>query len=233
MELWDAAQEIRGKHPPVPERTRHVNALSGLVYCHCGGCMSRRQYKSQGVERCKPRLLCVNQTQCGTASCTVEEMIEEVSKVLRQTIADMDLLIQQGPSEQEQIQKQLIDQLEKRLLDLEEQEYSVWDKYTQEGMPRHIFEKLKVKIAHQRQETQQALDAARQAAPTESDYANQRQTLHTALELLQDPDASVRETNLLLKKCIKRITYNRQKKDSPNRRFGTPSPISLDIELNF
>ena len=233
MELWQAVQEIRGKHPPVPERARHVNVLSGLVYCHCGGFMSRRQYKTRGVERCKPRLLCVNQTQCGTASCTVDEMVEEVSKVLRQTIADMDLLIQQGPSEQEQIQKQLVDQLEKRLLDLEEQEYSVWDKYTQEGMPRHIFEKLKAKIAHQRQETQQALDAARQAAPTESDYTQHRQTLHAALELLQDPDASVRETNLLLKKCIKRITYNRQKKDSPSRRFGTPSPISLDIELNF
>lgn len=227
-ELWAAVQEIRGKMPRVKRNTKYKNLFSGLLYCQCGRAMTRQEYK-----RCPPRLYCLNQHQCGNASCTVEEMTEEIINLLRSEIADIDLKLQQGPSEHEQMQKQLIEQLEHRLDELEHQEYSLWDKYTQEAMPRHIFEKLRDKIANQKEETQQSLEIARQSAPTPVDYQKNRLTLHNALTNLQDPDSPVRETNLLLKQCIKRITYTRSKKISNNRRFGDPEPIELDVELTL
>ena len=233
QELWDAVQDIRGKMPPVKDKVKYTNVFSGLIYCQCGAAMSRRQYKRDGVERSAPRLLCLNQTECCTASCTVEEMTAETIKILRAAIADIDLQIQRGPSDAALMQRQLIAQLEKHLDDLEQQEYTLWDKYTQEAMPQHIFAKLKDKIYQERQQTQQALATARENAPEQVDYEQRRATFHAALELLQSPDASVRETNLMLKKCIKKITYNRKMKNNNNRRFGTPEPIELEVSLNI
>lgn len=233
QELWDAAQDVRGKMPPVKDKTRYANIFSGLVYCQCGSAMSRRQYIKNGAERSSPRLLCNNQTECRTSSCTMEEMKQEVIKILKAAIADMDLEIQQGADNTAIVQQQLIVQLEKHLEELEQQEYTLWDKYTQESMPQQIFAKLKDKIYQERQETHQALTAARESAPTQVDYEKRRATFHAALDLLQDPESSVRETNLLLKKCITRITYARQFKTTNNRRFGSPEPIELDVDLNI
>ena len=233
QELWDAAQGIRGKMPPVKEKARYANVFSGLIYCQCGSAMSRRQYIKNGEERSSPRLLCNNQPQCRTASCTMEEMKQEVIKILQAAIADIDLEIQQSASDAALMQQQMIAQLEKRMDALEQQEYSLWDKYTKEAMPQQIFAKLKDKIYQERQEVQQTLTAARAAAPTQVDYEKRRATFHAALTLLQDSTASVREANLLLKKCITRITYTRQIKTTNNRRFGTPEPIELDVNLNI
>lgn len=232
QELWDAVQDIRGKLPPVKERAKYVNIFSGLVYCQCGSCMSRRQYMRDGAERSLPRLLCVNQTQCGTASCTVEEMTTAVANVLREAIADMDLEIEAGVPNDVEIQHQMIAQIQKRLDDLDRQELSLWDKYTQEAMPRHVFEKLKAKLEQERQDATQALADAKENAPQHIDYEQRRATFHAALEHIMDPNAPVREVNLLLKKCISRITYTRKIKDTKNRRFGSPEPIELDVQLN-
>lgn len=229
--LWDAVQEIRGKMPPVKDKVRYANVFSGLVYCQCGAVMSRREYIRNGAERSAPRLLCTNQTECRTASCTVTEMTEEVIKTLKEAIADIDLQMTRSQSEEAQLQLQLKHQLEKRLEAMDEQELSLWDKYTQEQMPRHIFEKLKDKLAQERQETRQALENANTNTPTIEDYKRRLASLHAALEALQTPEISVREANLLLKACIIRITYTRKTKDTKNRRYGTPEPIELDVNL--
>lgn len=230
-ELWDAVQDVRGKMPPVKDKARYANIFSGLVYCQCGAAMSRRQYMRDGVERSAPRLLCLNQTECGTASCTVEEMTAAIIARLKKEIADMDLQIEQGESNEAELQRQILAQLEKRLEELDRQELSLWDKYTQEAMPRHIFEQLKERLIHEREDTKQAIKTALETVADPLDYKKRRETFHTALDFLMDPDASVRETNLFLKRCIAKITYSRKMKDTNNRRFGVPEPIELDVNL--
>ena len=230
-ELWDAVQAIRGKMPPVKDRARYANVFSGLVYCQCGAVMSRRQYMKDGIEKSSPRLLCSNQTECHTASCTTTEMTEEVIKVPNRAIADIDLQIANGATDEAQLQQQLVAQMEKRLDDIDRQELSLWDKYTQEQMPQHIFEKLRDKLSRERQEAQQALENAKGHTPTKEDYKNRLATLHAALETLQEPSSPVREVNLLLKECIDRIIYTRRLKDTQNRRYGEPEPIELDVRM--
>lgn len=231
--LWDAAQAVRGTVPPVKEKARNVNPFAGLVYCQCGSRMSRRQYTRGGVERSSPRLLCDNQTECGTASCTVAEFTDAVINALETAVANFDILLDNAPEDDLALQDQLIDKLENRLAELDKLELAQWDKYTQEAMPRHIFETLNQKLIDERLSVQQELNDAKAAIPKKTDYAKKRDTFAATVKSLQSSDASIREKNLLLKQCIDKIIYNRQKKATDNRRYGTPEPLELDFHFKI
>lgn len=232
-ELWDSVQAIRGKLPPVKEKAKNVNPFAGLVYCQCGSRMSRRQYMNNGIERCAPRLLCDNQTVCGTASCTLAEFTEEVIEALEKVIADFDLRLTNAPEDNTELQAQIIAQLEKRLDELERLELSQWDKYTQEAMPKYIFEQLNKKVTQEKESVQHELKEAKAAVPQKADYAQKRETFAATVNSLRDPDASIKEKNLLLKQCIEKIVYNRKRKETGNRRYGAPEPFELDFHFKI
>lgn len=231
QELWDTVQEIRGKIPPVKDKAKCVNPFAGLVYCQCGCTMTKRTYKNKGVERTAPRLLCVDQAECGTASCFLSEMEEAVAGVLRDAIQDFELKIKNDTGDSITRHRQIIERHEKRLEELNKLELSQWDKYTKEGMPKHIFDQLNAQVLEEKDEVQQALCIARDTLPEPIDYEQKRTMFSDALKLLQDPDAPALEKNILLKKCIDRIDYNRKKKKGNNRRYGEPEPMELDFHL--
>lgn len=232
QDLWDTVQSIKSKRPPVKNRAKHVNPFAGLLYCQCGKRMSRRQYKHDGVEHSAPRLLCENQVQCGTASCTVAELTDAVIEAMEAAIADFELKIEQGADNGALIQAQMISKLEARLDELDRLELAQWDKYTKEAMPKHIFDRLNAALIKDREEAQAALQAAKDAAPpTQDEYIQKQATFRAAVDLLKTPGASVAQQNLLLKQCITKITYARAKKQG-NRRFGVAEPIELDVQFN-
>ncbi len=233
QELWDKVQSIRHHNLPVKERCRHANPFAGFVRCQCGATMSRRKYERNGIERSAPRLLCDNQLTCGTASCTMEEFTAAVIEAMESQISDFDLKIANSQEDSSILQAQRIAALEKRLDELDRQELSMWDKYTQEDMPRHIFDRLHKKLLTDRTAAETELEELRSTVPVAIDYQQKKATFTAALFSLQDPNASVKQQNLLLRQCIKSITYNRQHKDGPNRRFGTPKPLELDFTFNF
>lgn len=227
-DLWDRVQELRAKRPPVKPKTRYSNIFSGLVHCRCGGTMYRQRTGS-----CAPRLVCPHQATCNNGSCTMDEMAAEIVKVLRVAIADMDLEIERSESDSVRLHEQLIAQLEKRLDDLDDREVSLWEKYTAQSMPQPVFDKLNAKLLQERTAAREALAEARQSLPSQADFQARRATFHSALEILQREDAPIREVNLLLKQCIEDITYSRPRKQSTNRRYGTPEPLELDITLRI
>ena len=230
-ELWDKVQEIKGKLPPVKKRSRHVNPLAGLLYCECGRCMSRRTYMNKGVQRGPVRYLCDHQTTCRNASCTEDELMSEVVKALNTAIADFDLKIKNKTSDTVTLHRQLVEQLEKRYLELEKLEVAQWDKYTQEGMPKHIFDQLNEKVLKEKAEVQEALCTAKGSLPVPVDYEVKKRTFHAALDALNDPNIPAKKKNLLLKQCIEKIVYKREKKNTGNRRWGDPEPMELDFHL--
>lgn len=232
QELWDAVQEMRGKIPPVKKRSKCSNPFAGIVYCQCGTSMARRQYMRNGVERTAPRLLCDNQTECGTASCFVSEMMDEVVKILKDAIADFELKVKQESTDTMEIHRQAVQRLEKRLAELEALEVAQWEKYTLDAMPKHVFDLLNKKVLDEKAEVQEALCVAKDSIPEPIDYEAKRALFSEALELLQDPDAPALQQNLLLKQCIDRIIYRRQKKKfNGNRRWGDPEPMQLEVHL--
>lgn len=233
MDLWDAVQEIRNKIPPVKGRARHANPFAGLIYCKCGKPMTRRVYKKPGSdeERNPPRLLCEGQTKCGTASCYYSEMEKVVVKILKEAIADFELKMERSAQDEVELHRQLIAQQEQRLEELNKLEISQWDKYTQEGMPKHIFDHLNAKVLAEKDEVMQGLCLMRDSMPEPVNYEKKKAMFSDALDALLDPSVSVRKKNLLLKACIDRIEYTRKKKGSGNRRWGDPEPMELDVHL--
>lgn len=228
-ELWDAVQAVRGTHPPVKDRAKQVNPFAGILYCQCGSRMLRQQHVRNGVERCAPRLVCYNQTVCGTASCSVPEFTEAVIDAMEQAIENFRLRLEDPAPDDSYLQKQLITKLEKRLEELDNLEIAQWEKYTQEGMPKHIFDRLNEKVIRERDETVLALKTAKETASESVDYAQKYETFTATVKSLKDPNASVKEKNQLIKLCIEKITYNRKKKETNNRRFGEPEPMELDF----
>ena len=232
QELWDAVQEIRDKIPPVKNKAKCVNPFAGLVTCRCGFCMSMRTYKKKdGTERNPPRLLCTNQAECGTASCLVSEMTEAVVQILKDAIEDFELQIGQGMTDQVELHRQLVAQQEKRLEELKEQEVAQWDEKIKGLMPQHVFDRLNAQTLQDIEEVKQALCAMKDSLPEPVDYEQKRAMFSDALAKLQDPDAPALEKNMLLKKCIDRIEYHREKKRSGGKRWGDPEPMELDVRL--
>lgn len=232
QELWDQVQAIRGQVPPVKGKSRCVNPYAGILFCQCGKTMVMRRHPGKdGTDRCSPRLLCDDQPNCGTASCTVDDLTREIVRVLQAAVEDFQVRIEDDSSAHVETHRKLIRQLEQRLEQLNELEIAQWEKYTLEAMPKSVFDRLNEKLLREREEVQQTLCDAKNSVPEPADFVAKKTMFSDALEALTDPEAPALQKNLLLKKCIERIDYNRKKKDSKNPRWGDPEPMELDIHL--
>jgi polyribonucleotide nucleotidyltransferase len=95
--------------------------------------------------------------------------------------------------------------------ELNRKELSQWEKYSEEEMPKEIFDKLNEKVLKEKDEVQQALCKAYESMPEPIDYEEQLLRFRDALDALDDPEASAEKKNKLLKACIERIEYKREK----------------------
>ena len=234
QELWDAVQEIRGKHPKNKKAHNLTNPLAGLMFCTCGRAMAGRKYENgkEGQARCAPRYLCQDRRSCNNASATMQEVLDEVKRVLRECIHDFEIRIEKGEDDSAEIQRRLIERLEKKLAELRELEKKQWDEKLRGRMPDHIFDELNGETVKEIEEVHQALCDARGAVVEPIDLPAKLATFREALELISGPDIPVREANRLLKACIERITYSRER----YTRVGTPkgmapTPIRLEFTL--
>lgn len=232
QELWDAVQEIRGKIPRNPRKRNSFNPLAGIMFCECGRAVSARTFMARGVERCEPRFLCSQQKYCGNASAKMSEVINEVAKVLEATIEDFEIRIEKGTDDSVHIHRQMVERLEKRLLELRELEIAQWDQKTKGGMPEHVFQKLNGDTVKEIAEVQEALCTARGSIPEPINLQERVTTFKSALEALKDEDAPVKEKNKLLKACIERITYSRHRVgNNGHPKRGEETPIQLTFKL--
>lgn len=232
-EVFNAVQKKKGSLPKHKKGTTLVNPLAGLLYCSCGRALKYHKYVTKGVVRAEPRFACAYTTRCENASCVASDLIEELKNILRDTLADFEVRVEAGEDDGVEIHRQLVARLERRLAELEKLELSQWEKYTEEGMPKHIFDKLNAKVVEEKAEVQQALCTAKDATPEPLDLKEKVSTLRTILNMLDDPDAPVPELNTLLKTCIERITYRRPKTPGISSRWETGSRIELDVALKL
>lgn len=243
-ELFNAAREKQGRNHRAKPTTKVRNPLAGLVYCQCGRAMSYRTYKRDGVERCAPRLLCDNQAYCKTSSCLYEEMLDRVIDVLEQCIDDFEIRIQNEDDDSIKHHETLIKRLKVKQEELRKKELSQWEKYTEEEMPKEIFDVLNAKVLKEKEEVEQALCKAAESIPDRIDYEEKLYRFKDALEALRDPEISAAKKNNFLKACIERIDYDREKavrlkgkkgKDNGLKVGGNWSnpPMQLSIKLRL
>ena len=212
-ELFQAAQEKKGKNPRAKKSAKIVNPLAGLLYCRCGRAMQMKRYSANGKTYLSYG--CPNQVHCQTGSCRVTQMIDVVADILRQSIADFEIRIKNDSGDSIKLHENLIKTLEKKLKDINARELSQWESQSNPDismrMPQDIFRQLNEKLQKEKEEVQEALHNAYETVPQSVDYAEKVQTFRNALDALLDPNREAKEKNKLLKDCIDRIEYNREK----------------------
>ena len=237
-ELFNAVQERTGKNPRTKPTVKTHNPLAGLMFCQCGRAMTmlaKRDKNDVIIEG--PRLSCPEQTICKTRSCTLEEMIDRICDILENCIEDFEFRIENNASNSVQLHANLIKQLEANEKELENKEISQWEKYTEEQMPKHIFDKLNEKVLQEKEEVRQALCKAYESMPEPVDYTDKVITFKEALKALKDPAEDALKKNALLKDCIDRIEYSRERgerlpvKSTSFETGWTHTPIELDVKL--
>ena len=215
-ELFNAAQEKQGRNHRAKPKTKVRNPLASILYCKCGRAMSLRFYKNKdGSERNPPRLLCDGQVHCKSGSCLYDEMIDRVSAILEQCIEDFEIRLKNDTGDSAKLHAKLIKSLEKKMKDLQAKELSQWEAQSDpdpdKRMPQHIFKQLNEKLLKEKEEIQQALCKAYESMPEPVDYEEKIKLFSDALAALRDPNVDAEEKNKLLKRCIQRIEYSREK----------------------
>jgi hypothetical protein len=226
------------------------NPFAGILFCECGRVMSLRYYKKKdGTERCSPRIIC-DRSHCDTGSCTYDEFISSICDILEQHIKEFSTKLKSDDTDSVKIHQNLINNLEKKLRDLQAKELSQWeaqsDPNPENRMPQDIFKMLNAKLLKEKEETQQALNKAYDSMPEPVNYEERIIKFQDALSALKNPKATAEEKNILLKSCIERIEYKREKperlKKKPGEKKGevfkttgaywSNPPIEISIKLN-
>ena len=236
IELWNAVREIRGKIPRNNKAGNFTNPLAGLLYCAvCGRAMVGRPYRDkEGRERSAPRYLCQGRKRCEQGSARMVDVLAEVEKVLVGAIADFEVRVESGEDDRVEQYNALIARLEKKLETLRETEVKQWEEKMENGMPDHVFRKLNEATLQAIDDVQQALYDAMENPPEQVDLGERIVTFKEALEALRDPEAPIKEKNLLLKACIERIEYRRERYTERGTPRGVQeTPIHLDFTLRI
>lgn len=237
--MYEAALAKRGRTHRACSNKELRNPLASLLYCECGRAMSYRHSTRGNLQYREPRLVCNGQKYCNNGSCSVDELVEFVIEVLKKRIADFEVEAKGEDNELTKAQERLIESLEKKLSDIEYREISMWESQldSETKMPPNVIRVLTAKLEREREETEKAIEKARSEMVKPIDYEKQIVTFQMAIEALLNDNVSVAEKNFYLKKCISRITYQRDPiekiKGKGNGRGWIHTPIKLDIKLMF
>jgi hypothetical protein len=241
-ELFDAAQEKRGRTHRTCDNKELKNPFASLLRCECGRSMSYRHSTRGNLKyRREPRLVCNNQKYCGNGSCSIPEIMDFVVDLLRNKIEEFEFEIKSGNEDSYKAQEKILKNLETKLANNHAKELSLWESQVDpdpnKRMPQHIFQALTDKLLTERKEIEIALEKTRKTVSTPIYYETKLVTFQKTLDALLDDEVSVSEKNNLLKSCIESITYHREK---PHRVLGkgsgrqwTTPPIEIDIKLNI
>ena len=239
-ELFNAAQEKQGRNYRAKPDTKVRNPLAGILFCRCGRGMSLRFNYNKGKQKGSPRLMCNNQKHCKSGSILYDEMIERIISVLEECIEDFEVRINNNEENSAKLHATLIKNLESRMEELKAKELSQWEAQSDPNpakrMPQEIFQQLNEKLLKEKEEVQQALCKAYASIPEPINYEERVVTFKEALAALKDPEADAIKKNKLLRKCIEKIEYTRERPERLTGKTGqhggwTVPEVELDIKL--
>ena len=215
-ELFYAALEKSKRNHKAKGKTPVANPLAGLLFCSCGRALSLKFFKDkEGKERSAPRLTCEGQKYCNSGSALYSEIEERIIATLEECIEDFKVRVKNDTGDSVKLHNQLIKRLENQKKLLEEKELAQWEAQSDPDpsirMPPHIFKLLNEKLLKEKEEVQDALCKAYESMPEPVDYEEKIVRFSEALEALRDTNRDAKEKNKLLKACIERVTYTRER----------------------
>ena len=215
---------VDGKHPPIIDEDifykannkihRHIsvkpnetlqNPFASILRCECGKVMVRRKNRNTY------RYLCDEQTYCGNASVSEEALITEVIAQLKKGLDDLSATVPSDDDNKKEKHTEYVSLLESRYVEIEKKELSLWDKYTEEKMPKQVFDKLMAKCVEEKQNLENALESAYNDVPEHIDYKGAIVSLHEAIDALSNSSVSASTKNKLLLNIVDVMVYRRDK----------------------
>ena len=203
-DIFYRAKAKSDKNPKIKYGLEMRNPLSSLLYCECGHAMT--YCTKRGIRRYE----CGYQRLCHNASSNADKLIQEVVNALKQSMDDFSVDVCSSNEEAIKRQEEKIAGLEKRLKDIEFKELALWEKYTEDNMPKSVFEALRGKYEAEKEDLENLLRVAVNEMPQKIDYEERTARFHDALEALNDDSVSASQKNKLLRACINRIEYKRE-----------------------
>ena len=233
-ELFNLAQEKRGRVTRQRPDFTLRNPFAGILVCNCGCSMSYKTYKAGD-----PRLVCYRQRSCNTGSVFFSEIIDFTVDLLKTKIREFEIELKNDNDNSVKLHEKMIQNLEKKLENIQAREISQWEAQSDpdpaKRMPQHIFQALNAKLVKEREEVEKALKDAYENKPVKVDPKEKIVRFQNALDALLDDEMSPIEKNQLLKACIKKMTYSRERPIQLTgkgnlHKYSNP-PIKIDVEL--
>lgn len=237
-ELFYRANNKLSRYISIKPNKVQQNPFASILKCECGRCMKR------GISRNSIRYLCDEQTFCGNASVLEKELIPVIIGYLKRSLDDLTTKITDADENKKEKHMEYVSLLEKKYIEIEKKELSLWDKYSEEQMPKQVFDKLMADCMEKKQKLENELKSAYNDAPGHIDYKGAIASLHEAIVALSDDSVSAATKNKILKSVVEKIVYKREKptrmttKDAMEKGVETVNgwyrpPFELDIHLNL
>jgi hypothetical protein len=204
-DLFNKANNKIHRYPSVKPSTTLQNPFASILKCECGRTMIRRKNRNSF------RYLCDEQTFCGNASCGDKELTSEIIKALKENLVNLSAKVTDDEENKKEKHNEYVSLLESRYVEIEKKELSLWDKYSEEQMPKQIFDKLMAKCMAEKQEIENQLESAYNDAPAHANYQDAIVTLHETIEALENESVSAATKNELLSSVVDKIVYQRPK----------------------
>lgn len=237
-DLFNRANNRISKHISVKPNETLQNPFASILRCACGRTMRRTKNRNQF------RYLCEEQTYCGNASILEEELTEAIICRLKESLDELTAQVTDSDDKKREKHLEYVSLLESKYVDIEKKELSLWDKYAEESMPKHVFDKLMENCMAEKQNLENAIEIAYNDVPEHIDYKGVIASLHNAIEALSDNALSAAVKNKLLLAVIDKIVYKRRKSERLTEDEATargvktkngwcPSKLELDVYLKL
>ena len=204
-ELFNRANNKLHKFVSVKPNETLQNPFASIFKCECGRAMKRNKNRNTF------RYLCDEQTLCGNASVLESELIPAVTEILKANLDELTAKVTDSDDNKKEKHMEYVSLLEKRYVEIEKKELSLWDKYSEEHMPKQIFDKLMASCMEEKQTLENELESAYNNVPEHVDYKGVIASLHKAIEALSDDSVSASAKNKLLLSVVDKIVYKRDK----------------------
>ena len=202
--FYKAQNRIR-RIPSVPKNKTLQNPFASILKCECGRVMVRRKNRNTFRHQCDDNMFCNN------ASCSEEALIKAVMCGLTEHLDNLTTKVNDTDENKMQKHRDHIAFLEQKLIDAENKEIALWDKYTDEKMPKKVFDNLLAKNTEEKTKLENALNEAQANEPKQVDYAGAIATLHECIKALGSESVSASAKNKLLLSVVDEIIYSRPK----------------------
>ena len=182
------------------------NPFASILKCECGRVMIRRKNRNTF------RYLCDEQMFCGNASIGEKELVDAIISKLKQELSELSVKVPNDTDEnKKEKHNEYVSLLESKYVEIEKKELSLWDKYTEEKMPKQIFDKLMAQCMEEKENIENALENAYNNVPEHIDYKGAIASLHKAIDTLDDSTVPASAKNKLLMSFVDKIVYSRPK----------------------